>query len=191
MKLYLKIGSVFLLLLLMGSCKSEYQKMVDREKAKTERADDLFLGLQLGMTRKDFFARCWELNKDGVLRQGTENTTVMQEMKDFSHLAYMNFYPEFHEDKIYKMPITFVYSGWAPWNKELGSDKLLVEVLDLLKQWHGEDFLEVKRPDGDGVFHVKQESNKRITVFAKDERFVNVLYTDTSVDVPQPTAKNQ
>src|SRR5664280_2349497 len=35
-----------------------------------------------------------------------------------------DFYPNFNQGKIFEMPVTFKYKGWAPWNKALSSDNL-------------------------------------------------------------------
>ena len=42
-----------------------------------------------------------------------------------------------------KLTIKFSHQGWAPWNKELFSDKLIIKVLDTIKKWYeGNDFFE-------------------------------------------------
>lgn len=153
--------------------------------AKDTRQDSLFMGFHFGMERKAFFAQCWELNKQGLMRQGTENTTVMHEIKTFKNKARMNFYPDYFEDKIYKIPVTFAYDGWAPWNKDLSSDKLIIEVLDLMKEWYGDDFLEVEHKKL-GKLYIRQDSNRRITVFIRDDRYVNVMFIDASVESKVP-----
>src|SRR3954468_23057067 len=70
---------VFLALVVLTGCskKSEYQEMEARELAKGIRRDSLFLGLKFGMTAKEFFAHCWQLNKQGLVMEGASNTTVL------------------------------------------------------------------------------------------------------------------
>ena len=81
--------------LITFSCQSEYEKMVRTELASGVRNDSIFFGLSLGMTSKDFFARCWELNKEGVFYHGAQNTTV-EYRYTFKDKAYtMNFYQTF------------------------------------------------------------------------------------------------
>ena len=44
----------------------------------------------------------------------------------------MDFFPRFNDKKrLDKLTIKFSHQGWAPWNKELFSDKLIIKVLDL------------------------------------------------------------
>lgn len=52
----------------------------------------------------------------------------------------MNFYPNFHDDQIFAMPVFFNYKAWAPWNKELQSDILILEVKALMEKWYGKGF---------------------------------------------------
>ncbi len=56
--------------------KAKYERKLKHELAKGVRYDSLFLGLYLGMPEKDFYIHCWELNKKGLIRQGSNNTTV-------------------------------------------------------------------------------------------------------------------
>lgn len=169
-------------LLSFTACKSDYEKMVSRESAKEGRQDSLFLGINFGMTSKEFYGHCWQLNKEGLVRQGSKNMTVMYTLDQFKKEASMNFYPIFVEDKIREMPVTVAYNGWAPWNKELEADDLMLEVLPLLERWHGKGFLEMEHPSK-GTFYVKQDKNRRISVLTDKDRFVNITYTDLSVDV--------
>ena len=100
----------------------EYEKLVDKELASNKRYDSIYLDF-LGMPNKDFYSRCWDLNKQGLLTNGSENTSVLWKMKEnFSHPVAINFYPVFQDNKIYKMTTGFNYEAWAPWNKHLGSE---------------------------------------------------------------------
>lgn len=164
------------------ACKSDYEKMVDRETAKVGKQDSLFLGITFGMTSKEFFGQCWQLNKEGLVRQGSKNMTVLYQIKEFENKASMNFYPIFVEDTIREMPVTVTYDAWAPWNKKLCADSLMLDVLPMLERWHGKGFLKMEHPD-QGTFYVKQDLNRRIAVLTDKDRFVNIVYTDMSVDV--------
>jgi len=133
------------------------------------------------MTSKDFYTHCWELNKKGLIRQGSSNLSVVYDLKDLKHAAKMNFYPTFLEDKIYEMPVRFQYDAWAPWNKHLQSDSLQLDVLNLLEGWYGEDFMEVKHPVHGSAF-VKVDGNRRISIFTQGPAEVFAVFTDLSMD---------
>ncbi len=172
--------------LLISGCQSEYERMLEEELARGARHDSLFLGLHFGMSRKDFFVHCWRLNRDSVIRQGANNSSVLYKLEDeLDSPADMNFYPNFVDTTIHEMPVIFSYEGWAPWNKDLSSDSLLVEVLELLRAWHGgREFLKVDSP-GKRSAYVKVDGNRRILVHPDGEQDVRVLYTDMSVEASQ------
>ena len=62
----------FALMLLIAACdtgkKKTYSELVKQGLGKGVREDSLFLGIYLGMSSKDFYGHCWELNKKGVIR---------------------------------------------------------------------------------------------------------------------------
>ena len=164
----------------MWGCQSDYDKLVSAELAKNVRYDSLFLGIHLGMPRKDFFTHCWELNKKGVIMQGPGNLSVQYQLDStlMKDNTYMWFYPEFKDDKITKMPVEFSYQSWAPWNQELEADTLLKEVKQLYEKWYGGKFVELKNEDGSKVVWVKVDGNRRIRLFKKNISTVHADFTD-------------
>ena len=165
--------------LLLASCtsKSEYHQMVSRQLAKKVRHDSLFFGIHLGMERQDFYQHCWELNKQGVFRQGTNNMTVEYQLNELRYPARMDFYPNFKEEKIAEMPVKFAYHGWAPWAKHLSTDSLELDVLNYLEDtYQGEKFIKVEVPQK-GAIYVKVDGNRQIIV-EKQESFLDVTFTD-------------
>jgi len=69
------------LMLLLGlsifitACQShEYYDKLEAELASGHRYDSLFLDISFGMTQKEFYAHCWELNKQGLISHGEKNT---------------------------------------------------------------------------------------------------------------------
>lgn len=158
--------------------KTEYQKLVETELAQNVRQDSLFLGIHFNMNRKDFFAHCWELNKQGMLTNGTGNSVLYDASEHFSEATNMTFYPSFVENKIFEMPVEFQYKAWAPWNKDLEVDVLLDEVKAVLDRWYGEGYLKMVSPDGLQTVWVKVNGNRRIRVFRKSVSSVVVIFTD-------------
>ena len=182
-RIFIKVRIYLILLagIFAASCTSEYQRKVDQELASGERYDSLFLGVEFGMSREEFYKHCWELNRQELVIQGDQNTTVQYDLDELKFPAELNFYPDFHEDKIFQMPTTFAYKAWAPWNKNLSADSLQLDVLELLKDWYGDDFIRVESKDR-GVAFVRVDGNRRITLYKPDERDVHVLFTDLTVE---------
>lgn len=168
---------------LFSCSKPEYYEKVEEELASGKRYDSLFLGLKLGMSSKEFYAVCWDLNKSGILREGPGNMTAEYRLDStlLKHSARMNFYPTYHQDKIFEMPVTFYYDGWAPWNKDLFVDSLQLDVKHLLEKWYGEGFMEIKHPEK-GTAYVKVDGNRRISIYKQSPDKVGVLFTDLLVE---------
>jgi hypothetical protein len=172
----------------LWSCSStpqdEYNRLVKKELGKEVRQDSLFLGMKFGMTSKEFFGYCWELNKKGILTDGSNNTMVLYKMDSaLKYPASMNFYPDFHDNKVFHMRVTFQYNAWAPWNKAQFSDTLLPDVLRLYNKWYpgGNPFIAMK-DKVKGTIYVKVDGNRRIIVGKQDEMIVRADYTDLLIE---------
>lgn len=159
----------------------EYKRLVRKELASGERYDSLFLGTYFGMDSKDFYKHCWELNHQGLIKEGPGNATVQYYLPDQKHAIRMLFYPKFYNNEIYEVPVEFSYDAWAPWNKEFFSDKLLVEVIEVLEGWYGKGFMEIEYPERGSVW-VKVDGNRRISVWCQDDQKVKALFTDMIVE---------
>jgi len=174
--------------ILLSSCspRATYERRLKRELASGIRHDSLFLGISLGMTSKEFYSHCWQLNRDSLVRQGTANTTVEYQLREeLKAPATVNFYPEFESDRIVEMPVHFIYNGWAPWNQSLSSDSLQLDILRWYKRIYGRDFLEVEHPERGKAF-VQIRGNRRITIFKVDEKIVLALFKDMSQIPEEP-----
>lgn len=181
------------LLLLSCQPKSEYQKVKEEELASGKVVEELFLDLRFGMERKEFFATCWEHNKKGILTNGAHVLQVqykptMPSGKDTN----MFFYPSFEDNKLYFMPMEFVYGGWFPGNEEYGNDKLMEDVVTFLEGWFGEGFFEVSNKSKTVKAMVKIDGNRLIRIFKKDLKSVRVEILDLRVkDIAEMNKKDE
>ena len=133
------------------------------------------------MTQKSFYEVCWDLNKEGVLTNGpTELSVEYRADMPSGNLAFMRFFPKFHEKKIFLMPVEFTYESFAPWNEDLDSDHLLEDVKTLFEDWYGEGFIEVSDKDRRKRAWVKVDGNRRIRIFKKH---ISVIRAEI-VDLP-------
>ena len=161
--------------------KAKYERKLKHELAKGERYDSLFMGLYLGMPEKDFYTHCWKLNRQGLIRQGSNNSTVEYQMRnELKYPATMNFYPSFMDDRISEMPVKFAYSGWAPWNQKLSSDSLQIDIIKWFEKKYGNHFMKVDHPKRGSAF-VKINGNRRITIFRENDINVWAIFSDMSV----------
>ncbi|WP_301922167.1 hypothetical protein [Ferruginibacter sp.] len=170
------------------SCTSsgieQYDKLEKKELAKGTRVDSLFLGISFGMTSKTFFGHCWELNKKGIISDGSNNTMVLYKIDSaLKFPATMNFYPDFIDNKVAHMRVNFQYNAWAPWNKAQWADSLLPDVLQLYKKWYpgGNDFIGLTDKEKRTIY-VKVDGNRRITLGKFDDMVVKADYSDLLVE---------
>ncbi len=185
----MKTASVIIILCMLIACSDEsdmskYSNLVKKELKANKRVDSIFFGIYLGMPRKKFFMHCWEMNKKGIFRDGTNNSYVLYKLnKDLKYPASMNFYPDFIDSTIWRMRVNFQYDGWAPWNKHLNADSLLPDVLTMYKKWYGDgnSFIQIT-DEIRGTLYVKVDGNRRITIGKYDDMLVKVDYTDILVE---------
>ena len=166
-----------------NSDDSKYDQLVKNELSRGIRKDTLFQGLKLGMTSKDFYTHCWQMNKKGIFFAGPGNMSVSYKLgKALKYPAYMNFFPDFAHGRIYKMRVLFGYDAFAPWNKQMFADSLELDVLGLLKKWYKDrDFIRMTDP-AKGTIFVQVDGNRRIIIGKYDEAHVKVDYTDLFID---------
>lgn len=178
-RFYLRSALSLLISVLLFACESQYQKIERKELASGEINNELFLSLELGMDKRDFFETCWQLNKEGILTNGPTELSVEYSLElPSGKPAKMRFYPDFVEDKIYLMPVEFVYDGWAPWNEELSVEKLREDVIAQFEKWYGPGFFEVSNEDKTLIAFVKIDGNRRVRIFKKSLSSVRAEIVD-------------
>lgn len=171
-------------LFLLSACDNtaQFKKRVKSELSTGVRNDSLFLGVYLGMPAKTFFSHCWELNKQQKVKEGPNNASVQYNLTELKHPGKMYFYPDFVDDKIERMRLTFTYDAWAPWNKEQWADPLMADVVSIFEKWYGgSKFVELKGKNNVVVF-AKVDGNRRISVWKEDDQKVRALIVDTSAN---------
>ena len=178
----------FAMILLIAACDADqeksYPELVKKELAKGIRNDSLFLGIYLGMSNKDFYGHCWELNKKGVISDGNNNSMVKYKLDSaLKHPATMNFYPDFYDNKIFKMRVEYQYDAWAPWNKDHFADSLLTDVVKLYSKWYpeGNEFISLT-DSARGTIYVKVDGNRRITIGKYSDMLVKADFTDLLIE---------
>jgi hypothetical protein len=176
---YLFFIPFILLITMLVACddRSEYERLVDRELERGVRYDSLFLGYKLGMHRQDFLDYSWKLNQQRVVTGGAQ---VHYKMEDLSAAATKIFYPDFREDRIYRMPVEISFDSWAIWNREFHSDSLIVQLLKKYEDTYGEGFIYTYHPDLGTDAWIKVDGNRRITIYPKDDRTARVEFLDLS-----------
>lgn len=160
------------------NCKepNEYQQKVTEELAKEARNDSLIFDYTFGMSKEDFFTYSWEINKQGLVVNGS-GAEIVQDVDWLKSPARRSFYPKFEKDKIIQFPMEYSYNGWAPWNDHLVSDSLEVDILENLSIEYNADFYTMMDQDSTVIYyHI--DGNREIRVFIVDKTKVRVLFSD-------------
>ncbi|MEM1216890.1 MAG: hypothetical protein AAGJ82_14445, partial [Bacteroidota bacterium] len=147
--------------------------------------DSLIFGMRMGQTKKEFYTTCWDLNKQGVIHQGTGNATARYYLDQDStglnpEAKDMLFYGIFDENKIMRgMDISYSYLAWAPWNRAKHADSLM---LDMRHQYEvgypGNDFIAIELEQSEFPAYVKIDGNRQILMYAKDTKDIVVKIED-------------
>lgn len=182
---FLKFSSNGILLsLFLTSCfQSDYTRLVKKELASGIRKDSIILGLELGDSREEFYAKCTDLNKQQLITQGTSGFSVLHFFKDSlvhqkSTEIKLLFSPIFDKgDTLAGMDLDYSYVDWAPWNKSMQSDSLEIKLIRLLElQYKGNPFMEVKSKEV--PLKVKVDGNRRLILVKKNDHIVSVKVQD-------------
>lgn len=162
---------------------NDYSELEKKELASGKHIDSIFFRINFGMPSKSFFTYCWEMSKKGLFTDGENNQFVLVHLHngELKHNASMNFYPDFYQDKICRMRVQYQYEAWAPWNKNLFSDSLLADVLQMYeKRFPGNSFIKISEK-GKGTVYTKVDGNRRITAGILNDAVVKVIFTDLIV----------
>jgi len=179
------ILTIFCTAIFFIGCESEYSGMVKKELASGEINNELFFGLEMGQTRKDFFETCWRMNKEEKISHGPENKyamfmTNLDTTAEKSQEVEMLFYAMFDSiGLINGMDMKFRYPAWAPWNKDYTSEVLADKLTDYyLKQYGGNPFIEVENEKIEYKIYVKVDGNRQIKIIPISEQNVSVKIED-------------
>jgi hypothetical protein len=175
-------SSILILFSLYSCVESDYTKMVKAELAKGIRMDSILLGINFGDSRNEFYGKCFDLNKKHLVTQGPDGSSVQyifsDSVKSERQQIKVLFVPSFDEqDILSNLDLKFSYLAWAPWNENLQSDSLEIEVLRLLKNWYrGNDFMLVNVDEE--LIPIKLDGNRRIMVYKYDTESIVVRVQD-------------
>lgn len=186
------IKGIALFFVISGSVacnQSEYNKVVKRELATGKEYNEMMFDMNIGLSKKEFYGKCWQLNKEKLVSQGPSNQYVRHMLDSLSPIYQpsskmeMLFFGLFDDKDLMRgMRFRFSYTAWAPWNKELQPEQLQEEVKVMMKTLYpGNDFFNLDKKINDQPIAVKIDGNRLITVYVFDNRFVQAYIEDLNV----------
>jgi hypothetical protein len=173
------------------ACKTDtYDQMVAKGLASGIRHDSIFYGYYFGMPRLNFFQHSLELNSKGIMTNGPENSSILITLPEdgYKNTIDMNLYPEFANDKIWRMKVWFNYQAWAIWNKQYHGSECLPDALKYLEKTFKTRFKKMKT-DKNQPYWLAIDGNREIMVSVKDE--MKVFATITDLSIPASAIKQQ
>ena len=172
-----------------GTPQERYEVALAEGLASDEVTNELFLGLQLAETDKEFYDRCTRLNMEQKITMGSGGNRVDYKLGDaLKRPATLTFYPDFSADRpriIEAMDLEIVYDDWSPWNKEAHAPKLLADVAEWAKNNFGGGFEVVDHPKHQKVL-VQVKNNRRAAFWVLDTKAVRGRFTDLNALPEEP-----
>lgn len=176
---------ILLMIFAFSSCKSEYDQLVKSEIKSGIQNDSLIFNMFLGEKKPDFFSKCWELNKQKIVSQGSGNKYARYlEPKDSTDekklRKQMDFYGIFDKQGIMRgMEMIFQYIAWSPWNEAVQAEALLDALkLEFETKYPGNNFIAVDIKEANKTAYVKVDGNMQILMFIQSEKEVMVKMED-------------
>ena len=178
-QLYRLIFTGIMILLIYSSCsqKSEYQQMVEDGLNSGKTVNDIFLGYTFDTTREEFYEMSWQMNQQEVITGGVKIEYLLE---DLESAARLEFFPEFENGVIVKMPISAIYVSWAPWNEGYSADNLLMDMKEHYEDVYDTQFKLVSVPDTPQDTWVSIEGNREIRMYKKSINTVQISFIDLS-----------
>ena len=175
---------VGILCLIFFGCNPEnkLEKVIEKELATGIRNDSLFLGLEFGFTMQEFYNQCRELNKQGLVMEGSKNMSVEYVFKDsLDRPIAFNFYADREANgPIHKYYTSFYYYAFAL-NRHLYADRLMEMLPAILMDWYGGNEPFKVKKDGKEYLY-KIDGNRMIELSIYDLSMVMATYYDLSKD---------
>lgn len=172
------------MLLLVRCAETPEERYIAWEQRELEsgiRYDSLFKGLYFGMTHDNFRDYCYYKNtvEHDFRMQGANTSWLESKIGEMQYPAAINFYPVFDEGVITEMNAQIYYKDAVFKDGVLENDSLLLDVLGLMTNWYGEDFIRIKSPNSyETDVYVSVHGNRRISVFPALNAEVKVWMVD-------------
>lgn len=186
-KIYLYLCFFFIGLLIMN-CKKElsYAAIAKQELSKSERADYLFDGIYLGMTFKDFYEHCRQMNQKGVFVPNANQSGVQALLNaPFNAPVIFEFFPiaQTTNGPIVKVNASLKYRDFSFYGEQYAIKNLVKEAMDYyVQELGGREFIAI--PQKNKLiknYFVKLDSNRRITLIPSvDGSSLRVIFEDLS-----------
>ena len=176
-------------LLVLGSLvgcdsSSKYHRLVQTQLESGVQNDTIFHGVHFGMTSDEYYDHISRLGHQGIVSQGGD-MSVLYKIMDFDTTINMNFFPEYINDSIQVMQVSYSYFSWAPWNKRTTDERLWNDVQQRFKDQYGKDFITLASDRSKRPALVWVKGNQRIVLFKQQQGKVNATISNLNKNTDQ------
>lgn len=163
----------------MAGCteESEYETMVREGLNSEHKHNDLFLGYTLGMSREDFLSMSWEMNQQQIITGGVKIVYMLEDLKS---TARMEFFPEFRDGVVVRLPVNVTYISWSPWNDQYAPEELLIDLKEYYEDFYDTTFENIYIPEIEKNAWISIEGNREIRMYKFSSNTVQVDFIDLS-----------
>ncbi len=180
---YMRFGvfifTVFVFSILLFGCsnKSEYERKVQEGLNSEKEVNEIFLGYEFGMSREEFLESSWEMNQQQIISGGVNIVYLLEDLKS---TVSLEFYPQFQNGVISKMPVSASYISWSPWNEQYNADELLKDLKVYYEEFYSTTFSQVDVPGIETTPWISIEGNREIRMYKKSVNTVQIDFIDIS-----------
>ncbi|WP_340105655.1 hypothetical protein [Rhodohalobacter sp. 8-1] len=173
------IFTVFVFSILLFGCsnKSEYERKVQEGLNSEKEVNEIFLGYEFGMSREEFLESSWEMNQQQIISGGVNIVYLLEDLKS---TVSLEFYPQFQNGVISKMPVSASYISWSPWNEQYNADELLKDLKVYYEEFYSTTFSQVDVPGIETTPWISIEGNREIRMYKKSVNTVQIDFIDIS-----------
>ena len=184
-KIVTNLFIALLVFVIFNSCKSEYENIIDREMRRGIVDDSLIFGMEMGLTRKEFFDICWKLNKEKLIDQGSGNGMAYHKdpydsLQPNKAIKELQFYGIFDKnDTMRGMSMIYNFSAWGSFEKKYNSKSMMDTLINFYtKTRKGNPFIEMDLGLDKYKALVKVDGQRQILIYPKNDKDVIVKIED-------------
>ncbi len=147
------------------------------------------LGIEVGITDREFFDRCTELNQQMLITMGGGNNLVDHHLvNDLDRPAMLSFWPVFlgqNPRRVQALQFNVIYDDWSPWNQQATAEKLMPEVREYFSRTLGLELQALEHPLHDTVY-VNVNGLRHVAIWEKDATTVTGQIMDLRTTSSDP-----
>lgn len=92
----------------------------------------------------------------------------------------MEFFPEFRDGVVVRLPVNITYISWSPWNDQYAPEELLIDLKEYYEDFYHTTFENIYIPEIEKNAWISIEGNREIRMYKFSSNTVQVDFIDLS-----------